>query len=65
MWSATLAFPSLVASSASLSCYRNRRLPKIQASLSNYPLASKIMVRMKLVNEEIKRLCLYSIHISG
>ncbi|XP_048629248.1 organelle RRM domain-containing protein 1, chloroplastic-like [Brassica napus] len=45
MWSATLAFPSLVASSTSLSCYRNRRLPKIQASLSNYPLASKIMVR--------------------
>ncbi|KAH0935273.1 hypothetical protein HID58_012390, partial [Brassica napus] len=45
MWSATLAFPSLVASSTSLSCCRNRRLPKIQASLSSYPLASKIMVR--------------------
>ncbi|KAL0737994.1 hypothetical protein Bca4012_014204 [Brassica carinata] len=45
MWSATLAFPSLVASSTSLSCHRNCRLPKIQASLSNYPLASKIMVR--------------------
>ncbi|KAH0853451.1 hypothetical protein HID58_093226 [Brassica napus] len=44
MWSATLAFPSLVASSTSLSCYRNRRLLKIQASLSNYPLASKIMI---------------------
>ncbi|XP_048622535.1 uncharacterized protein LOC106440406 isoform X2 [Brassica napus] len=44
MWSATLAFPSLVASSTSLSCCRNRRLPKIQASLSSYPLASKIMI---------------------
>ncbi|CAG7887106.1 hypothetical protein BRARA_A01087 [Brassica rapa] len=45
MWSATLAFPSFVASSTSLSTYTKPRLPKIQASLSNYPLASKIMVR--------------------
>ncbi|KAJ4912720.1 RNA-binding (RRM/RBD/RNP motifs) family protein [Raphanus sativus] len=45
MWSATLAFPSFVASSTSLSSYTKPRLPKIQASLSNYPLASKIMVR--------------------
>ncbi|KAJ0239322.1 Uncharacterized protein HA466_0229900 [Hirschfeldia incana] len=46
MWSATLAFPSfVVASSTSLSGCKKPRLPKIQASLSNYPLASKIMVR--------------------
>ncbi|KFK28648.1 hypothetical protein AALP_AA7G026800 [Arabis alpina] len=45
MWSATLSFPSFVATSSSLSSYRNRTFPKIQASLSNYPLASKIMVR--------------------
>ncbi|KAF3528127.1 hypothetical protein DY000_02037537 [Brassica cretica] len=45
MWSATLAFPSFVASSTSLPSYSKPRLPRIQASLSNYPLASKIMVR--------------------
>ncbi|KAL1205277.1 Organelle RRM domain-containing protein 1 [Cardamine amara subsp. amara] len=45
MWSATLSFPSFVASSSSLPNYRNSRFPKIKASLSNYPLASKIMVR--------------------
>ncbi|CAH8345786.1 unnamed protein product [Eruca vesicaria subsp. sativa] len=45
MWSATLAFPSFVASSTCIPSYRRPRLPKIQASLSNYPLASKIMVR--------------------
>ncbi|CAN6913310.1 hypothetical protein Bca4012_087478 [Brassica carinata] len=45
MWSAMLAFPSFVASSTSLPSYKKPRLPRIQASLSNYPLASKIMVR--------------------
>uniref|UniRef100_A0A1J3E3Z7 Glycine-rich RNA-binding protein 4, mitochondrial n=1 Tax=Noccaea caerulescens TaxID=107243 RepID=A0A1J3E3Z7_NOCCA len=45
MWSATLSFPAFVASSTSLSSFRSHRFPKIQASLSNYPLASKIMVR--------------------
>ncbi|XP_010449240.1 PREDICTED: glycine-rich RNA-binding protein 4, mitochondrial [Camelina sativa] len=45
MWSATLSFPSFVASSSSLPNYKNRRFPRIKASLFNYPLASKIMVR--------------------
>ncbi|XP_010449255.1 PREDICTED: glycine-rich RNA-binding protein 4, mitochondrial-like [Camelina sativa] len=45
MWSATLSFPSFVASSSALPNYKNRRFPKIKASLFNYPLASKIMVR--------------------
>ncbi|CAA7020934.1 unnamed protein product [Microthlaspi erraticum] len=45
MLSATLSFPTFVASSSSLSSFRSRNFPKIQASLSNYPLASKIMVR--------------------
>ncbi|WZZ75707.1 hypothetical protein YC2023_087077 [Brassica napus] len=67
MWSATLAFPSLVASSTSLSCYRNRRLLKIQASLSNYPLASKIMVRSKFrpftINSLPLRLAAYRVRI--
>ncbi|ESQ55360.1 hypothetical protein EUTSA_v10026477mg [Eutrema salsugineum] len=46
MWSATLSFPSFVApTSSSLHSFRKPRFPKIKASLSNYPLASKIMVR--------------------